>query len=167
MAKQLLLVRHGKSEWGNSHLSDFDRPLNSRGLRNAPEMATRILHKDLVPQLVVSSPALRALTTAKNFAEVWNKPLSQIQEETSIYEANVTALLKVVNKLSDKYERVSLFGHNPGLTDFANYLSNANIYNVPTCGTVLIEFPFDKWEQISHHTGNLLEFDYPKSADED
>jgi phosphohistidine phosphatase len=167
MAKQLLLVRHGKSEWGNIHLSDFDRPLNSRGLRNAPEMASRILHKGLVPQLMVSSPALRAITTAKHFAAAWNTPLNLIQEETSIYEANATALLKVVNKLSDKYERVALFGHNPGLTDFANYLSNANIYNIPTCGTVLIEFPFETWDQVSHHTGNLLEFDYPKSADED
>ena len=167
MAKQLLLIRHGKSEWGNSHLADFDRPLNSRGLRNAPEMATRILRRDLVPELIVSSPALRALTTAKHFAQVWNKPLDQISEETSIYEANVPALLKVVNKLSNKYDKVVLFGHNPGLTDFANYLSDAKIVNVPTCGTVLMEFPFDKWEHISHHTGTLLQFDYPKSADED
>ncbi|WP_316821133.1 SixA phosphatase family protein [Pedobacter gandavensis] len=167
MGKQLLLIRHGKSDWGNSHISDFDRPLNARGLRNAPEMATRILKKDQVPQLLVSSPAVRALTTARNFAQVWNKPLSQIQEETTIYEANVPALLKIVNQLNNKHHSVALFGHNPGLTEFANYLSNANIYNIPTCGTVLIEFPFEKWEEISHHTGNLLAFDYPKSADED
>ncbi|WP_316840163.1 SixA phosphatase family protein [Pedobacter gandavensis] len=167
MGKQLLLIRHGKSDWGNSHISDFERPLNARGLRNAPEMAGRILKNSQVPQLLVSSPAVRALTTARNFAEVWNKPLAQIQEETSIYEANVMALLKVVNNLSNKQQSVALFGHNPGLTEFANYLSNANIYNIPTCGTVLIEFPFEKWEQISHHTGNLLAFDFPKSADED
>lgn len=165
--KQLFLIRHGKSDWGNSHISDFDRPLNARGLRNAPEMANRILHKDLVPQHMVSSPALRALTTARHFGQIWDKPLSQIQEETSIYEANISALLKVVNKLSDKYDRVVIFGHNPGLTEFANYLSNAKIQNVPTCGTVLMEFPFEKWELISHHTGTLIEFDYPKSADDD
>lgn len=130
-------------------------------------MATRILQQDLVPQLIVSSPALRALTTARHFAQVWDRPLSQIQEETSIYEANTTALLKVVNQLSNKFEKVVLFGHNPGLTDFANYLSNANIYNIPTCGTVLMEFPFEDWKQLSHHTGTLLKFDYPKSVDED
>ncbi|WP_316749809.1 SixA phosphatase family protein [Pedobacter gandavensis] len=165
--KQLLLIRHGKSDWGNSHISDFERPLNARGLRNAPEMASRIVKKDLIPQLLVSSPAVRALTTAKHFAEVWNKPLQKIQEEPSIYEANVMALLNVVNNLSDKHDSVALFGHNPGLTEFANYLSNANIYNIPTCGTVLMEFPFEKWEQLSNHTGNLLAFDFPKSADED
>ncbi|MCX2451489.1 histidine phosphatase family protein [Pedobacter sp. PLR] len=167
MGKQLLLIRHGKSDWGNSHISDFERPLNARGLRNAPEMAGRILAKNLVPQLLVSSPAVRALTTARNFAEVWNKSLNRIQEETSIYEANVMTLLKVVNNLSDKHDRVALFGHNPGLTEFANYLSNANIYNIPTCGTVLMEFPFEKWAQLSNHTGNLLAFDFPKSANED
>lgn len=167
MAKQLLLVRHGKSDWGNSHLADFDRPLNSRGLRNAPEMATRLLHNDLVPNHIVSSPALRAITTARHFAQVWQKPVDQIQEETRIYEANVNALLKVVNGQDNKYSRVALFGHNPGLTDFADYLSNANIYNIPTCGIVLIEFPFDDWKLISHHTGILVQFDFPKSADED
>jgi len=167
MAKQLLLVRHGKSDWGNQHLDDFDRPLNSRGLRNAPEMAMRLLDKDMVPELIVSSPALRALTTAKNFAQVWNKPLSQIREEGAIYEANISTLLSIVNKLDDKLERVALFGHNPGFTEFANYLSNSNLHNIPTCGVVLIEFPFEEWKLVSLHTGSMEHFDYPKSPDED
>lgn len=167
MSKQLLLVRHGKSDWGNSHLSDFDRPLNPRGHRNAPEMASRILQKDLVPQLLVSSPALRAITTARHFSQVWYKSPEQIKEETAIYEADVTSLLKVVNKLNNKYNRVAIFGHNPGFTDFANYLSDASIYNIPTCGIVIIEFPTDDWAEVSHFGGTLIEFDSPKSADED
>lgn len=167
MSKQLLLVRHGKSDWGNSHLSDFDRPLNPRGQRNAPEMASRILQKDLVPQLLVSSPALRAITTARHFSQVWHKSLDQIKEETAIYEADVNTLLKVVNKLSNKYNRVAIFGHNPGFTDFANYLSDASIYNIPNCGIVLIEFSTDDWAEVSHLGGTLIEFDYPKNADED
>lgn len=168
MTKQLLLVRHGKSDWGNSHLSDFDRPLNPRGHRNAPEMANRILQKGWVPDLMVSSPALRAITTARHFAQVWYKsPDHQILQEPSIYEAGTTTLLEVVNNLDNKYNRVVIFGHNPGFTDLANYLSNANIYNIPTCGTVLIEFPANNWAEVSHFNGTLLEFDYPKSADED
>ncbi|WP_316794173.1 SixA phosphatase family protein [Pedobacter frigoris] len=167
MTKQLLLVRHGKSDWGNSHLADFDRPLNPRGHRNAPEMANRILNKNLVPELIVSSPALRALTTAKHFAQVWNKAPEQILEKPEIYEANTSTLLGVLNGLSDDYNRIAIFGHNPGFTDFANYLSDAGIYNIPTCGTVLIEFTADHWSEISHHTGKLIEFDFPKSADED
>ena len=167
MSKQLFLIRHGKSDWADIQLSDFNRPLNARGNRNAPEMAERILKKDLVPQLIVSSPALRALFTARHFARVWNKPAGQIQLEIDIYEANTTALLNAVNSLSDDFNRIALFGHNPGLTDFANYLSDANIYNIPTAGTVLIEFSVDKWSEISYHSGRLIEFDYPKSAGED
>lgn len=167
MAKKLLLVRHGKSEWGNSHLADFDRPLNPRGHRNAPEMAARLLQKNLVPQLLVSSPALRAITTARHFIQVWKKSPEQIKEEASIYEANVMTLLKVINNFNNKFDYIALFGHNPGLTDLANYLSDANIYNIPTCGTILIDFPVDDWALISHQTGTLFEFDYPKNGSDD
>lgn len=166
MAKKLLLVRHGKSEWGNAHLADFDRPLNPRGHRNAPEMAARLLEKDLVPQLIVSSPAVRAITTARHFAQAWKKSPEQIKEEPSIYEANITALLKVINKLDNKCDYVAIFGHNPGFTELSNYLSDANIYNIPTCGTVLIAFETEDWALVSHHSGKLIQFDYPKSVDE-
>ena len=166
MAKQLLLIRHGKSDWGNNYLADFDRPLNSRGLRNAPEMALRLSNKNLIPELIVSSPALRALTTARNFAQVWNKSSGQIKEELAIYEANTSTLLSIVNKLDDAFNRVALFGHNPGFTEFANYLSGSNIHNIPTCGVVLIEFPFEEWKLASMHTGTVEYIDYPKSIDE-
>lgn len=167
MAKKILLVRHGKSEWGNTHLADFDRPLNPRGHRNAPEMAARLLQKDLVPQLIVSSPALRAITTAKHFVQAWKKSASQIKEEPLIYEANVKTLMRVINNLDNRYDYVAIFGHNPGFTDLANYLSDADIYNIPTCGTVLISFPDGDWKLLSHHTGSLLQFDYPKSLNDD
>lgn len=165
MSKQLLLVRHGKSEWGNAHLSDFDRPLNPRGHRNAPEMASRIACKDLIPELIVSSPAMRAITTARHFSQVWEIPEDRFQEEEDIYEANTTTLLKIVNGLDNQYDRIALFGHNPGFTDFANYLTDAGIYNIPTCGTVLISFDTDDWKAVSHSTGTLVEFDYPKSTE--
>ncbi|HKG04887.1 MAG TPA: histidine phosphatase family protein [Pedobacter sp.] len=167
MSKQLLLIRHGKSEWGNAHLADFDRPLNPRGHRNAPEMASRIAFKSLIPQLIVSSPAMRATTTARHFSEVWEMSSDRFQQEPDIYEANTITLLKIVNNLDNQYDHVALFGHNPGFTDFANYLTNAGIYNIPTCGTVLISFETDDWKEVSHSSGTLLEFDYPKSADED
>jgi phosphohistidine phosphatase len=165
--KQLLLVRHGKSEWGNAHLKDFDRPLNPRGHRNAPEMAARLLQKNLVPQLVVSSPALRAITTAQHFVQAWKKSAGQIKQEASIYEANVTTLLKVINNFDNDFNYIAMFGHNPGFTDLANYLSDADIYNIPTCGTVLIEFDIDDWGLVSHHIGRLIQFDYPKSLNDD
>ena len=165
MAKQLILVRHGKSDWADTGMQDFDRPLNHRGHKNAPEMAERLHRKNMVPELVVSSPAKRALTTALHFSDTWTIPGKNIQQEPTIYEANITALLKVVNQLKNNYSRVALFGHNPGLTDFVNYLADAHIYNMPTAGIAVIDFPFDDWSLISQHTGSLWLFDYPKNAD--
>ncbi|WP_231489832.1 histidine phosphatase family protein [Pedobacter sp. Leaf170] len=164
MAKQLLLVRHGKSDWGNLDLKDFDRPLNKRGKENAPEMAERLLKKGFKFDLIVSSPAKRAKTTAKFFAEAYN--VDDIRYEESIYEANTTTLLKVVNGLDDAANIIVMFGHNPGFTDLANELSDADIYNIPTAGMVLMSFPFDSWKMVSKGTGELVFFDYPKNSDE-
>ena len=166
MPKQLLLIRHAKSDWDNAGLTDFNRPLNRRGNANAPEMACRMLNEQIIPDLIVSSPALRAITTAKYFAETWRIDKAKIQHESSIYEANVKSLLAVVNQLENQFKLVALFGHNPGLTDFANYLSDANIYNMPTCSIVIIKFPFDNWNEISAETGKVMLFDYPKSLDD-
>jgi len=165
MAKQLVLVRHGKSDWAAGGTHDFDRPLNHRGNKNAPEMAERLIKKNLVPDLLVSSPAKRAITTAKHFSETWNMPAADILKEPSIYEANTTALLAIVNKFDQKYNRVALFGHNPGLTDFVNFLADAHLYNMPTASVIYIDFPFDDWSLVSHHTGSLFLFDYPKSSE--
>jgi phosphohistidine phosphatase len=164
MAKQLLLVRHGKSDWGNLDLKDFDRPLNKRGKENAPKMAERLINRGFKIDLMVSSPAKRAKSTAKYFAKAYN--IDHIQFEESIYEANTLALLKVVNGLDDDAKNVVIFGHNPGFTDFANQLCDADIYNIPTAGMVLISFPFDSWQMVSKGTGELVFFDYPKNSDE-
>ncbi|MFC4211149.1 SixA phosphatase family protein [Pedobacter lithocola] len=162
--KQLLLVRHGKSDWGNLDLKDFDRPLNKRGKENAPEMAERLINKGFKFDLIVSSPAKRAKSTAKFFAEAYK--IEKIQYEEFIYEANSSTLLTVVNALNDKADTVIMFGHNPGFTDFANELSDADIYNIPTAGMVLISFPFNSWKMVSKGTGELVFFDYPKNSDE-
>ncbi|MET0571552.1 MAG: histidine phosphatase family protein [Pedobacter agri] len=164
MAKQLLLVRHGKSDWGNLDLKDFDRPLNKRGKENAPEMAERLVQRGFRFDLIVSSPAKRAKSTAKFFAEAYQ--VNDIQYEESIYEANTTALLKVINGLDDNADTVIMFGHNPGFTDLANELSDADIYNIPTAGMMLMSFPFDSWKMVSRGTGELVFFDYPKNSDE-
>lgn len=166
MGKQLLLIRHAKSDWGNAGLRDFDRPLNSRGKSNAPEMAERLVKQHVVPSLIVSSPALRALTTAKYFAAAWQIPSGDIQLEPNIYEAHVKTLLNVINQFDDQYEQIALFGHNPGLTDLANYLCNGHIVNMPTASVIRIQFPFESWKMISSNTGNVLLFDYPKNLED-
>ncbi len=162
--KQLIMVRHAKSDWGDFNLKDFDRPLNARGHKNAPEMAKRLVDKKLAPHLIVSSPALRALTTAKYFAAAWQIKPELIKTELSIYEAPIKNLLKVVSDLDNQHDKVALFGHNPGLTDLLHYLTGEYIGNMPTCSVAVIEFPFDDWKMISGSTGNLVLFDYPKSG---
>lgn len=164
--KRLLLVRHAKSDWENRDLKDLDRPLNKRGLKNAPEMAARLLKNNLIPEILVTSPALRALTTAEYFADTLGIERSAIIKESAIYEASSSTLLNVINDLDNKYGFAALFGHNPGLTSLALNLCSCDVYNIPTCGMVLIHFPFDHWNMISYWTGDEKMYDYPKSLAE-
>ncbi len=164
MPKQLLLVRHAKSDWDNVHLSDFNRPLNSRGEKNAPEMALRLKKQDLIPQQIISSPALRALTTAEHFAGVLGIKKTDIVKEMEIYEALPFTLLDVINNLDEASSFSALFGHNPAITSIVRDLCNSDVDNIPTCGMVLIRFPFDSWNLVSSGTGDLVFFDYPKKV---
>lgn len=166
MTKQILIVRHAKSDWGNAQTPDFDRPLNSRGEKNAPEMAKRLFKKGLIPQQIVSSPARRAFTTAKYFAKELGLRRAEILTEPEIYEASTSTLVDIVNKFDNRYSFTALFGHNPGITSLVKHLCNEDLYNVPTCGVILIEFPFDDWALVSGGTGVLKLYDYPKNGDD-
>ncbi|TZF82687.1 histidine phosphatase family protein [Pedobacter sp. BS3] len=161
--KKLLIIRHAKSDWDNMELSDFDRPLNHRGEKNAPEMAQRLLKKHIIPQHLVSSPALRAISTARYFADILGINPEEIQQEKAIYEASFTILLNLINTFDNRFDFIALFGHNPAVTNLVYHLSGKQVYNMPTCSMALIEFPFDEWEYISGNTGDLLWFDFPKS----
>lgn len=162
--KQLFIIRHAKSDWGNFNLRDFDRPLNPRGHQNAPAMVERFVARGLKPDMMISSPAMRAITTAKYFASGWKLQANQLTTNSSIYEANTKTLLQVINGFEDEFSSIALFGHNPGLTDLVNYLTDEYIANMPTCSVAIIEFPFDEWKLISGNTGNLVLFDSPKSG---
>ena len=166
MAKRLLLIRHAKSDWGNPSIRDFDRPLNKRGNAAAPDMAQRMVKQNIYPDFIVSSPALRALTTANYFAKAWRIDENKIETDKNIYEAGIKSLLQVVNKFDNRYHTIALFGHNPGLTDFANYLSDVNIYNMPTCSIVMLEFSSEDWSSVGSSTAKVLLFDYPKSGED-
>lgn len=110
--KELLLLRHGKSDW-RANTSDFNRPLNKRGKRNVHQMAEWIKKQDLVPDLIISSPANRALTTAEMMSEGIGLDISTIQIEQSIYEASLTNLQRVLSQIPDSIQRLLLVGHNP------------------------------------------------------
>jgi len=160
--KHLFLNRHAKSDWAQTGLSDAKRPLNDRGLRDAPMMGNRLAERKENIELIVSSPATRALTTAVIIAEHILYPIEKIVQEPRIYEARVNDLLKIVNDLDNKYDSVILFGHNPGFTDFADYLTGAGILNIPTCGICKITFDISYWDEVSAHSGNMDYFDFPK-----
>ena len=157
-------MRHAKSDWSDLDLRDFDRPLNERGRTDAPEMGQRLLKKMIKPDKVISSTAVRALDTCKIICHTIAYKEQAIIEEPRIYEAAVPTLLDIVNHLDNDKDVVALFGHNNGITDFAVYLTGSDIYNIPTCGMVLIEFPFDDWRMVNKGCGELVFFDYPKKS---
>ena len=158
MAKHLFIIRHAKSDWSFG-VSDFDRPLNPRGFRNAPEMADRLVaYTDqppiVKPQMLVSSPAKRAITTAQIFAKHLGIPVHEIVQEPSIYEAMPHGLLEIINRLDNRAESVAFFGHNPGFTALVNYLGDKDLYNLTTSGIVHLRFDdTDDWAEISRGTG--------------
>jgi phosphohistidine phosphatase len=162
MEKRLFLIRHGKANHPAQGASDFTRTLAESGETDVRRMAEKLKNMDIVPDILVSSPAARALSTATGFAEVWKSPVA-IRTEPSIYEAEVRNLLKVVNNLNNRYPSAAIFGHNPGITELANYLSNVNIPNIPTAGVVVIEFPMDDWKYLTYESGTILLFDFPKT----
>ena len=164
--KYLYLVRHAKSSWDFPELTDFDRPLNKRGKRNAPEMGLRLAARDLKPDAIISSPANRALTTARVIAEQLEFPLENIFEEHEVYHATCSKLVELICAFPDDKKCVMLVGHNPGFTDLANFLKEPDYYigNVPTCGVVAIEFTLNHWSEVNKHCGRMLFFDYPKKS---
>ena len=162
MLRVLTVVRHAKSSWNQAGIDDFDRRLNKRGLRNAPEMGKRLADAGFVVDKIISSPAVRAITTAKLIAKEINFNSQKITQEASIYNASLDTLLNIVTSLDDNLTRVMLVGHNPGFTNLCNYLSNCSIDNLPTCSIVQIKFPTTSWCSITKHTGELINFDYPK-----
>jgi phosphohistidine phosphatase len=159
--KNLLLIRHAKSSWDDVALSDRERPLNKRGKHDAPVMGQLLKEKNLMPDVIVSSPAKRALKTAKLIAEAVGYPKKQIDIRDAIYEHGLDALLELIAGLNDDGQRVFLVGHNPEITTLANRLSGADIENVPTCGIVSITFPQDHWREAVQTGGTLAFFARP------
>ncbi len=159
--KTLYLMRHAKSSWKDSSLDDFDRPLNKRGMNDAPLISKYLLDQKIVVDLIISSPAKRAALTAKIIANEL-KFTSNIIFEPKIYEANLSELLNLIQSIENRINNVILIGHNPALNEFANYLIDREIDNIPTAGVVAIKFEME-WEEISKKSGKLLFFIYPKS----
>ena len=155
--KHLYLLRHAKSSWKDSSLSDYERPLNKRGSANAPMMAQRFKKKHCKLDVIITSGALRAQTTASVFADILS--CHNLHVNDSIYGASLLELLNLLHVNFKRYDHVMIVGHNPDLTELSNYLSNHYIENIPTCGMVALKFDAKK---IRKHSLQLQFFDYPK-----
>jgi len=162
--KVLTLVRHAKSSWSETGLSDKQRPLNPRGERDAPLMGQRILRHGIRPSLILTSPAQRARTTAKIIAKEINYPIEFLQREDGLYLASLDDLLDVVVAQDNGFNNLMIVGHNPGLTDFANFLVPGLSDNLPTAGVVSVQLDIEDWNLYAQPQAELLIYDYPKLA---
>ncbi|MEM9830826.1 MAG: histidine phosphatase family protein [Bacteroidota bacterium] len=160
MIKTLYLVRHAKSSWKDTALADYDRPLNKRGKRDAPEMGKRLASKNIQPDLIFSSPAKRAKRTARAIAAEIGYDETQIQWKKELYHATNETLLEQIRNILNQHQSLMLVGHNPGLTDLQNYLCREAIENIVTTGIVCIKFEVAHWKDIN--SGQLQWYDYPK-----
>ncbi|MEL6717517.1 MAG: histidine phosphatase family protein [Bacteroidota bacterium] len=158
--KTLYFIRHAKSSWDDPSLRDFDRPLNPRGKRDAPKMANYLNDLKIQPDLIISSPAKRAQSTARIFQKTLGNP--PLQLERDIYEANVFDVFRIIQEIEEEHSVVFIFGHNPTFTSIANQFTEELIMNVPTCGIAKIESNIDSWKNFSRTEGKLTAFYYPK-----
>jgi len=159
--KTLYLVRHAKSSWKDPTLSDQQRPLNSRGLKNAPEMAHRLGDNNRNVDIIISSPAKRARLTAQYMAKGLDYDLEKIQQNDQLYFGGIQSMLDVITASGEDIESLMLVGHNPDMTSLFNYLCGSQTYNMPTCAIAIIQFDAG-WSSASRGKGSVIDYDFPK-----
>ena len=165
--KTLLIIRHAKSSWDDAAMSDFDRPLNERGKRDAPAMARRLLKAGIDIDRFVASPAKRARQTAELFVQGFGKKEKHIQFIPELYHAAPAVFEEVVDGLDDADDTVAIFSHNPGITAFVNTLTTARLDNMPTCAVFAAKCDTTHWKDFRQAKPQFWFFDYPKADGRD
>ncbi|MBL7697053.1 MAG: histidine phosphatase family protein [Chitinophagaceae bacterium] len=161
--KTLLLIRHAKSSWDDISLSDEERPLNDRGKKNAPEMAKRLLKKHIAIDVILSSPAKRAKTTAEYFADEYDIKKKHIILVPGLYMASHDAFVKAIREAPEDAKSIAVFSHNDGITQFASTLSETRINHMPTCSVFAVNLDIQNWSDFQPGQAKFYFFDYPKS----
>ena len=156
-------MRHAKSSWDFEDLSDHDRPLDNRGRKDAPLMGRELVSREVTLDLMMSSTAVRALTTATLVARELEYEQDKIAVEEQIYKADKQELLEIINSIPNQFDKVMLIGHNYTITELANLLSPDLIPEIPTAGVVALSFACTTWREISKENATLDFFDYPKN----
>jgi phosphohistidine phosphatase len=160
--RRITLLRHAKSDWDNPSQNDFHRTLNQRGEKNAKLIAKRLKNSGVRPSLIISSDAVRAISTARLIARGIGYPIEFIQPDHELYLASPVGIIDVLEREGENYTDVMIIGHNPGLTELANRLSNSQIDNIPTCGVFAVDIEIDSWADLANTQGTMNYFDYPK-----
>jgi phosphohistidine phosphatase len=166
MQRELLILRHGKSSW-KTGVADFDRPLKDRGKRSAQRIGNWILQNDLLPDLVLSSPATRALETARKCCKVMGIPGKAIQKDRRIYEASADTLLRVLREIPERYSRVLIVGHNPGLEELVELLVDNSVLReedgklLPTATLAHLQIA-EPWKQLELASASLITIQRPR-----
>ena len=161
--KTLYLLRHAKSSWDFEELSDQDRPLNNRGRKDAPMMGRELMSREVTLDLIVSSPAVRALTTATLVAKELEYDPEKIAVEEDIYKADKHELLSIIQNVPNQFNKIMVVGHNYTLTELANLLSPDLVPTIPTAGVVCLTFNCGTWGEIGKNNCSFGFFDYPKN----
>ena len=159
--RTISFIRHAKSDQ-SVNLPDFERPLNQRGLKDAPMMGQIIKDKYLQPDLILSSPAMRAKTTAKLIAKSINYPETEIIFMENLYFADTEAFFNIIHQVNNNFKQLFIVSHNPGTTYIINRISKARLDHMPTCGIAEITFEVNHWSEIQDKSGVLKRFDTPK-----
>lgn len=159
--KRLFLIRHAKSSWDDPTQSDFNRPLNERGKRDAPFMSKFLANSHPDIELIITSPAKRTFDTAVYFATALKKDEKDILRVPEIYEASLNQLRRIVSELTDECESAILVGHNPGLSMLL-YHYTEETFDMPTCAIAEIMFDHNNWSYCIGGSGHLVSFDFPK-----
>ncbi len=161
--RRLFVIRHAKSSWSNPLQSDFERPLNSRGERDAPMMGEKLKELGIQPDLIISSTAKRAAQTAKKIATAIGYDIKNIKWAEKLYHCIPAVFEEVIYETSDDVKSVFIVAHNPGITDFVNELSPSfKTDNMPTCGIVGAEFELSEWNEFGRAEKRVILFEYPK-----
>jgi phosphohistidine phosphatase len=164
--RTLVMIRHAKSSWANPLQSDFERPLNDRGKKDAPEMGEKLKKMGIIPDLIIASTAKRTKQTAKKIAEEIGYNPDDIRWEEKLYHCIPSVLEEVLYEVADRIKTVFIVAHNPGITDFVNQLSpRFSIENMPTCGIVGARFKADEWNNFSISEREVFLYEYPGKDD--
>lgn len=167
MKRTLILIRHAKSSWANPTQTDFERPLNERGLRDAPVMGKRLKKAGITPDLIICSTANRTRQTAKYIAEATGYDINRVKWEEKLYHCVPSVFEELLYEVADDVKTVFIIAHNPGITEFANQLSPGfSVGNMPTCSIVGTHFEAEGWNSFPIAKQTVFLFDHPRNEHE-